>query len=266
MGTACRRITSRILLSLSCLCVLALCVVRVSAEEAVPMIMCRAELAAVRRQALSEQLGAITGWRGLHFDTDGVLRFGSVPPAGGSPAARALLTSAQTGKKLIIIEDASGRADVVFARVVEGRWKTEDAARPPVFVVQLDFTDFSRVMGDREARAAFNAGWGLMHEVDHVVNDSVDPGGLGMLGECEDAVNLMRRECGLAERADYFYTFLPGADRGTFQTRFVRLPFDGPLGNDRRRRYWLYWDAALTGDLNVAGQVSSDDSRSRLRR
>ena len=228
--------------------------------------MCRAELAAERRQALSEQLRAITGWRGLHFDAEGILRFGEVPPEGGSHAARALLTSAQTGKKLIVIEDASGRADVVFARVVEGRWKEDAAGKPPAFVVQLDFTDFSHVMGDREARAAFNAGWGVMHEVDHVVHDSIDPGGLGMLGECEDAVNLMRRECGLAERGEYFYTFLPGADRGTFKTRFVRLPFDRPGENDKRRRYWLYWDAALTGGIPAVGQAASDDSLSNLRR
>lgn len=257
MGTAFRLITGRGFLSLTCLCVFTLCGLQGSAAEVTPQIVCLAELTAERRQTLSEQLRAITGWPGLHFDAEGRLRFGDLPPAGGSPTARALLTTAQAGRNLIVIEDASGRADVVFGRVVEGRWKQDAANKPPLFIVQLDFADFSHVRGDGDARASFNAGWGVMHEVNHVVQGSVDPEGPGQLGECEGAVNLMRRECGLAERADYFYTFLPGAERSAFKTRFVRIPFDRAGENDKRRRYWLYWDAALTGGLPAGGQVAA---------
>ena len=61
-------------------------------------------------------------------------------------------------------------------------------------------------------------------------------------------------------------TFLPGADRSTFNTRFMRLPFDRPGENAKRRRYWLYWDAALTGGIPAGSQKASDDSRSKIRR
>lgn len=257
MRRAFRRVPGRMILWLACVCSFALGGLTGSAEEVSSNVLCQVELAAERRQALSEQLRAITGWRGLHFDADCHLRLGDEPPEGGSPTARALLASAHRGKNLIVIEDASGRADVVFGRVVEGRWKKGTADKPPVFFVQIDFTDFSHVMGDREARAAFSAGWGVMHEVDHVVNDSVDPGGPGVAGECEGSINLMRRECGLAERADYFHTFMPGADHDIFKTRFVRLPFERPRGGDKRRRYWLYWDAALTGGLRPANQTAA---------
>src|ERR1044072_2458590 len=63
---------------------------------------------------LSSQLRAITGWAGLHFDTEGVLRFGTAAPAGGSRAARELLAAAAAGENLLVIEDASGSAEVVF--------------------------------------------------------------------------------------------------------------------------------------------------------
>src|ERR687897_618706 len=77
---------------------------------------------------------------------------------------------------------------------------------PAADVVQIDFDDFTHVRDDRAALAAFNAGWGLLHEVEHAVRDSADPEGPGAAGECEEAINRMRRECGLAERAEYFYT------------------------------------------------------------
>jgi hypothetical protein len=260
MGATFHQSSGRLISRLVCLCVFSLCALQASAEGADSMILCREEVVAERRQELSEKLRAISGWPGLHFDADCVLRFGDAPPVGGSPAARTLLSNAQAGQNLIVVEDASGRADVVFGRVVPGRWKrgaTNQTNQPPVFIVQIDFTDFSHVMGDERARAAFNAGWGFLHEVNHVVHDSVDADGLGMLGECESAVNVMRRECGLAERADYFFTFVPGADRSTFKTRFVRLPFDAPHENDKRRRYWLYWDAALTGGLPPTSQSAA---------
>lgn len=257
MGTAVRRAPGQKVIWLACVCLLALGAPTGAAEEIAPNVLCRTNLAPERRQALSEQLRAITGWPRLDFDADGRLRFGNAPPSGGSPTARALLSSAQKGRNLILIEDASGSADVVFARVVEGRWKKAAAGAPPAFFVQVDFSDFSHVMGDREALASFNAGWAVLHELDHVVHDSVDPAGPGAAGSCEGSINLMRRECGLAERAEYFYAFMPGADHGDFRSRFVRLPFDRAVEKDKRKRYWLYWDASLTGGSSLFNQAAA---------
>lgn len=258
MRRSCSKVKSRGLLCLASLFVCALSVTTARAETTTPKIVCRAALSESRRAELSEQLRAITGWPGLSFDGEGFLRFGSEAPSGGSQSARALLASAQGGKNLVILEDASGSADVAFSRVLEGRWKGgSTAGKPAAYVVQIDFRDFSHLMGDRAALASFNAAWGLMHEIEHAVRDSADPESLGAAGECEEAINLMRRECGLAERAEYFYTPVPGADRGDFKTRYVRLAFTHARADNKRQRYWLYWDAALTGGTTDANQVAS---------
>ena len=243
---------------LVCLMVCALSAQPARAEPEKPKIVCRAALTEARRAVLSTQLRSITGWEGLHFDGEGVLRFGAVQPSGGSPSARALLASAQAGKNLLILEDASGHPDVAFSRVLEGRWKDGSEGRPPAYVIQIDFTDFSHVRGDGAALAAFNAAWGLLHEIEHAVKDSTDAEGPGKAGECEEAINRMRRECGLAERAEYFYTPLPGDGSGDFKTRYVRLAFkDERAASHKPRRYWLYWDAALTGGAPGGDQVAS---------
>jgi len=256
-----RKVLSRRLLCLASLFVCALASVYAKAETRTPKIVCRASLDASRRTELSEQLRAITGLRRLGFDADGYLRFGAEAPSGGSQSARSLLAAAEAGENLIILEDASGRADVVFSRVLEGSWKNgaaikSSADKPAAYVVQIDFKDFSHLMGDRAALDSFNAAWGLMHEIEHAVKDSVDPEGPGAAGECEDAINLMRRECGLAERAEYFYTPAPAAFASEFKTRYVRLAFKQTRADKKPLRYWLIWDAALTGGAD-SNQLAS---------
>jgi hypothetical protein len=258
MRESCRRVNSRWLLRLACLLVYACMGVSANAEPSASRIVCRSTLAETRRVELAAQLRAITGWAGLHFDGGGFLHFGAERPAGGSQSARELLVAAQAGKNLLIIEDASGSADVAFSRVLEGRWSDGSEGKPPAYVIQIDFTDFRHVSGDRAALAAFNAGWGALHEFEHAVNDSADAEKPGDSGECEAAINRMRRECGLAERAEYFYTPLPGAGAGDFKTRYVRLAFTQIRAADKKRRqYWLYWDAALTGGAPNGNQVAS---------
>jgi hypothetical protein len=171
-------------------------------------------------------------------------------PVGGSQTARELLAAAFTGRDMIVLEDASNRQDVVFCRVIEGRWKNDAEQKPPVHVLLIDFADFSHIMGDEAALASFNVGWGVLHEIEHVVHDSIDPAREGEAGECETLVNQMRRECGLAERSDYYFTYLPGTINSDFKTRFVRLAFELRKPESKnKKRYWLIWDAALVGGL-----------------
>lgn len=211
-------------------------------------VRCRPELALSHRDELANHLRQVTGWADLRFDSYGALHLGSVA-VGGSPTARALLAAAVSGENMLVLKDASDRADVVFCRVVPGRWAREPHNRPPVFVVLIDFADFSRITGDRAALAAFNVGWGVLHEIAHVVHDSFDAERQGEAGECESLLNQMRRECGLAERAEYFFTFFPGIDSGDFKTRFVRLAFEQQTTKNKRKRYWLVWDASRVGGL-----------------
>lgn len=219
-------------------------------------IVCREEISQARRDELVHKLQAITGWPKLNFDAKGTLRLAADSANGGSISARNLLSRTFAGDRLLILEDASDRADVVFARVVPGRWKNNAAKNPTAFVVLIDFADFDRLMGDRPALKAFNVGWAVLHEIDHVVNDSVDSDVVGHIGECEDHINQMRRECNLPARLDYFFSFFPNSDQSEFRTRLVRLAFeqeDPPPG--KHRRFWVIWDATQVGGLESARQV-----------
>ena len=156
----------------------------------------------------------------------------------------------QAGRKVIIIEDASDRQDVVFCRVVPARWKNHQSDMPPAFVVLIDFADFDRVIGDRPALRSFDLGWGFLHEIDHVINDSEDAETAGDAGECEDHLNQMRRELGLPIRTDYFFSYFPDTQESNFKSRYVRLAFDQTdATRTKKRRYWIMWDATVVGGL-----------------
>jgi len=210
-----------------------------------------------QREELTKRLRTITAWPDLHFDSKGVLELGAMEPPAGSASARSLLKRALTGDQYIVIEDASGRSDVAFCRVVPARWLTA-GVKVPAFVVLIDFADFRQIVGDDEARAAFNVGWGMLHELDHVVSDSKDSDDQGLLGECEIHINAMRRELGLPLRADYFYTESSLKADPNFNTNLVRLPFEqfDPT-RLRVRRYWIVWDAAVVGGLSTVNQTAA---------
>jgi hypothetical protein len=226
-------------------------------------IVCREELAPAKRDQLAGKLRNITGWTNLEFDSSGFLQLGNNQPVGGSALARALLRTANAGNNILILEDASDRADIAFSRVIPGRWNNSSLADHPIHVVLIDFSDFDRLLGDRPALAAFDIGWGLLHEIDHVVNNSIDSEQLGVAGDCEDHINQMRHELNLPERSEYFYTMLPQTEFSEFRTRFVRMPFEwkDPDSN-KRRQYWLMWDATAVGGLVESKEIARTKSRS----
>jgi hypothetical protein len=198
------------------------------------------------------KLRSISGLADLKFDTDGILRQGHREPAAGSVSARELIGNAISGRNVVVIEDASNHSDVAFCRVIPGRWKRNAASDAPVFVVQIDFADFDQVVGDELALEAFNVGWGLLHELDHIVNNTADAVSHGETGECEDHINQMRLECNLPLRTDYFYTLLPLSAGSTFMTRFVRLGFEQEEPQTKKKkRYWVIWDTNVVGGLEA---------------
>jgi hypothetical protein len=212
-------------------------------------VVCREELSPARREQLATKLRKITGLPNLKFDDNGILRSTGNGGAYGSHSAKELLVNASKGRNVVVIEDASNNSDVAFCRVIPGRWKENADGKPPVFVVQIDFADFDQLVGDERALEAFNVGWGFLHELDHIVNDSPDPTSLGDSGECEAHINQMRRECDLPERANYFSTLSPLTTSTTFATRLVRLAFDEQKPSTKKKRYWLIWDASVVGGL-----------------
>ncbi len=219
-------------------------------------IICRDDLSSRHRAELANRLRRITGWQDLGFERGGTLRLGTKEPTGGSRSARELLQSAISGPNVVILEDASRRSDVAFCRVVPGRWKKDADDKPPVYVVLLDFVDFEYLLGDTPALDAFDVGWGLLHELDHVVNNSADSSSPGDTGECEAHINKMRRECNLPERVDYLYRLTPWSQESAFVTRFVRLPFCQDDGVNKKKHYWLIWDARLVGGPDIPTQIA----------
>lgn len=228
------------------------------ATERPSNIVCRDNVSAERRRELAGKLRKITGWPDLAFDRSGALRGGDGGSIGGSKTAREFFAGVMRGSAVVVLEDASRNPEVAFCRVNPGRWKEEAAAKPPAYVVQIDFSDFEQVSGDKRALAAFDVGWGLLHELDHIVNDSQDATSSGEAGECEAHINQMRRECNLPERANYFFTPLPITADTVFITRLVRLAFEQEQAPpNKKKRYWLIWDANAVGGLDEQKQVAS---------
>ena len=207
------------------------------------------------REELARRLQTITGWTDLTFDASGALNIGNIAARGGSTSARELLLKTMSGSRVILIEDASSRKDVVFCRVVSGRLDRDPSLE--VYVVLVDFEDFQQVTGDKPARAAFDVGWAVLHEVDHVLQNSEDPKEGDVPGDCEGHINRMRRELGLPVRNSYFFSFLPIKNDANLIGRFVRLGFEQEdHGSSKTKRYWLIWDAVLVGGLPEVSELT----------
>jgi hypothetical protein len=216
-------------------------------------VVVRQNVSHSNREELTRRLRVITGWTDLAFDNDGTMRLGHASPRAGSQSARDLLNKAFAGKRVILFEDASSRKDVVFCRVVLGT--LDQVTSSEVYVVLIDFADFRQVTGDKQALAAFDVGWAVLHEIDHVVEDSEDPQE-DVAGDCESHINRMRRELGLPVRNSYFFSFLPLKNDGYLVSRFVRLGFEEAAPSAKRKRYWLIWDAAVVGGLTSDERVA----------
>lgn len=213
-------------------------------------VVVRDDVAANDRESLVQKLRKITGWQDLRFDSSGLLQPGTREPIKGSVGARELLSKAVAGPNVIVLEDASSRTDVAFCQVVEAHSVRPSSSVGPIFVVRIDFEDFERVMGDKEARAAFDVGWAVLHEIDHVVRGSVDPASHSSVGDCEESINQMRLEVGLPVRTDYFFSSLPHTPDSHLVSRLVRIRFEEVRTRNKVKSYWIIWDAAVVGGLS----------------
>jgi hypothetical protein len=222
-------------------------------------VVVRDSVSTAHRDELADRLRTITGWTELDFNQDGALHITNRNVSAGSKSARDLLGRAVTGDRVILFEDASSRKDVVFCRVVLGKFLNELVVDADVYVVLIDFDDFRQVIGDKQARAAFDVGWAVLHEIDHVVQDSEDPQHDTSAGDCETHINKMRRELGLPVRSSYFFSFLPVKNDANLVSRFVRLGFDQVnAASAKKKRYWLVWDAEIVGGLDSDCAEASD--------
>lgn len=157
-------------------------------------------------QQVRENLSRKSGFAELGFDRQGALTLGNRQRVdGGSATARALLTAAADSQNLYELENHDHSDDVAFARIHESADRQIDASakRTTIFLVQIDFADFNKLSGDREAKASFDLGIALLHELTHGVLKLQDPQDTNEIGECDAHVNQMRRELQLPERLYY---------------------------------------------------------------
>lgn len=155
---------------------------------------------------VSENLSRKSGFAELGFDGQGALTLGNRQRVdGGSATARALLVSAVDSHNLYELENHERSDDVAFASLhaIKDRVTFDLPKRTTVFLVQIDFADFNKLSGDREAKASFDPGIAILHELTHAVLKLQDPQDMNEIGECDAHVNQMRRELQLPERLYY---------------------------------------------------------------
>lgn len=156
---------------------------------------------------LMENLRQKTGYLEMHFDETGFLRLGDrMKISGGSATARELLIAAVDRARAIELQCLDHSRLVAFARLASPVAYTSYSTgkRIDVYPIQIDFSDFAHLRGDKVALAAFDLGFVVLHELAHAalglhdsLNDSDGP------GECEDYINRIRRELSLPERQNY---------------------------------------------------------------
>lgn len=255
-----RRILVSSLKAFAIVCVLATgwCINAPMEAKAASNISCRSGLTTERRKEIAQKLRVITGWTDLDFDSFGRLVTGRAESAVSSITARKLIGALLESNHRIILEESNERPDVAFAQVSVADLKlTENEPPVHVNIVTIDFADFRHLHGHPQAIASFDVAWVLLHEFDHILNNSADGMTVEDPGECEAHINRMREECKLPTRTRYFYTSLPLTTQTSFATNWVRLAFDEIESPGIRRRYWLVWDANLVGGATYSTQLAS---------
>src|SRR5688572_25587252 len=156
-------------------------------------------------EILIKDLREKTGFLELGFDQEGFLILGDRSRfSGGAAAARELLIATVEMKDLITLESHPRSINVLFARLADHACHKSllTGAIYCESVIRLDFNDFTKLRGDKQALAAFDPGFILIHELGHAVLDLQDATGESP-GECEAMVNRIRRELRLPERQAY---------------------------------------------------------------
>ncbi len=204
--------------------------------------------------ALLESLRRKSGFQEIHFDKDGFLRLGDRTKLdGGSAVARELLVAAVDRSKAIDLENHDRSSKVAFARLTSSIIFISKAtgAQVEVYPIEIDFGDFAHLRGAREVIEAFDIGFVVMHELAHAALGLHDAliNGQGP-GECEEFINLIRRDLGIPERQNYAAkTF--GRVAISFQkpSRLAELIFAYAPGRGRTKPQLLNlnWEAERVG-------------------
>lgn len=206
------------------------------------------------------QLRRKTGFVRMRFDEAGFLRIDDRSQfSGGSAYARELLLAAVDGRKSIQLESHNRSPEVVFGRVSGNVNYTNHRGDRLIVAapVEIDFSDFDHLRGERRVKEAFDPGFVILHELCHIVLELRDPEDEeNAAGDCERYVNRIRRELGMPERQQYTATIyrtrvfpdIPAvliAELSFAQIEAGRKP----ESRAKKRRLRLNWDVHRVGTI-----------------
>lgn len=204
--------------------------------------------------ALLESLRRKSGFQEMHFDEVGFMRLGDRTQfAGGSAAARELLIAAVDRAKAIDLENHDRSSKIAFARLAKPISFTSRAtgAQIDVYPIEIDFSDFWHLRGDRQAIEAFDIGFVVMHELAHAALGLRDALVNGQEpGECEEFINLIRRDLGVPERQSYaaktFGKVMLATQKPSRQAELL-FAYSPGQGKTRPQLLNLNWEAERVG-------------------
>ncbi len=221
-----------------------------------------------------QQLGVVlkslqekTGFKEMSFDTDGFLNLGDRTKfSGGSGTARALLTATVEASVALDLECHNYSSITAFARLARSvnYQSRATGASIDVYPIEIDFSDFNKLRGDKRVLAAFDIGFVILHELGHAVQGLLDTmGSHDDPGECEEYINRIRRELNLPERQNYIarsFRTPPSMTRAPVE--MAELVF-ALTGEDQinPKTFLLNWDAHLVGPVRERSELSTVKAR-----
>ncbi len=212
-------------------------------------------LNAAQLRLLLDSLRHQTGFLDMQFDEAGFLTLGErTRLAGGSATARELLMATVDGQQAFELKAYDRAPDFAFAELTAGVIDNDARLQMQIETkgVRLDFADFTRLRGDREALAAFDPGFAVLHELAHGVWHLSDTDGARrQSGACDEQINRMRRELGLPERQGYTPRLrVVSANITRAELVFVRTRT--PAGRASTERFDLCWEVEKVGSATRA--------------
>jgi hypothetical protein len=197
-----------------------------------------------------ESLRRQTGFLDMRFDEAGYLTLGDRNRvAGGSGGARELLISAVDGDKIFELESHDMSPSVAFASLNVGTIHTKfgSGARIVALAIQLDFADFAMLRGEHAALKSFDIGFAILHELAHGVLGLKDDIARRRLGECDERINLIRRDLGLPERRYYSPAIRAMPDHLLGDAELIFALVSRKDGREKTKVFYLRWDTKSVG-------------------
>lgn len=231
-------------------------------------------------EKLLKSLREKTGFAEMRFDEMGFLRLGDRSiRAGGSATARELIIAAVDRACAIDLESHDRSSRIAFAQLAKPLVFTSLAtgAYIDVYPIEIDFSDFTHLRGDKSVLAAFDIGFVVLHELAHAAlglhdssNEASENGETVEArgpGECEEYINRIRRELDLPERQNYVArtrqskSISTGASLSQAELIFARTIEQE--GRTKKQSFNLMWDAEPVGKIQSADFKTSSVASTR---